>query len=53
MATASGDTEMTRMLLEAGAAVDMRAHGGRTPMGLAIEADHVEVVDLLELAGTS
>ena len=40
------------MLLEAGATVDGRARGGRHRW-IAIEAEHAEVIDLLELAGTS
>ena len=52
-AAASGDVRLTRMLLEAGAKVDVKAEGGKTPMELAVEADHAEVVDVLEEAATS
>ncbi len=49
-AAASGDVRLTRMLLEAGAKVDRKAKGGKTPMELAVEADHAEVVEVLEAA---
>ncbi|MFQ5918921.1 MAG: ankyrin repeat domain-containing protein [Thermoplasmata archaeon] len=52
-AAASGDVGLTRRLLEAGARVDVEAQGGKTPMELAIEADHAEIVDMLEAAGPS
>ncbi len=52
-AAASGDVGLTRILLEAAAKVDVKAKGGKTPVELAIEADHTEVVDMLEAAETS
>jgi ankyrin repeat protein len=50
---ASGDVDLTRRLLEAGARVDVEAQGGKTPMDLAIKADHAEIVDLLEAGESS
>lgn len=47
-AAANGDVGLARMLLEAGARVDAKAKGGKTPMELAIEADHADIVDMLE-----
>ena len=38
------------MLLQAGAKVDGKAKGGKTPVELAIEADHAEVIEMLEAA---
>ena len=49
-AAASGDVGLTRMLLQAGAKVDGKAKGGKTPVELAIEADHAEVIEMLEAA---
>lgn len=49
-AAVTGDARMTRMLLDAGATVDVETKGGKTPMEFAIEADHAEIVDLLEAA---
>ncbi len=49
-AAASGDVRLTRMLLQAGAKVDGKAKGGKTPVELAVEADHAEVIEMLEAA---
>jgi ankyrin repeat protein len=48
MAVRNGHLELVRLLLEHGAAVDAAADDGATALSLADEADHPEILVLLE-----
>ncbi|CAJ1343309.1 unnamed protein product [Effrenium voratum] len=51
LAACSGDLEILRCLLQAGADKDKADHDGKTPIHLAVWSDHLEVVRCLLQAG--
>lgn len=50
-AARQGDEEMVRLLVEAGACLEIRDASGRTPLDLAAEAGHISVVKTLIVHG--
>ena len=50
-AVQGGNTEITQLLLDAGADVNAENNNGKTALMLALEYGHTEVVELIRKAG--